>query len=108
MLRDRFNTYTRVQQIRSYGPSLTYFIILVNNTEKITEISCPENSTSTSTSTSTPVIITATAKATQDAALANKVTERQTAANKVTERQAAVNKVTERQKFDVTSQLKGN
>ena len=81
----------------------------MNNTEKITEISCPENSTSTSTSTSTPeVIITATAKATQDAALANKVTERQTAANKVTERQAAVNKVTERQKFDVSRQIKGN
>ena len=106
MLRDRLNTYTRIQQFRSYGPSLTYFIILVNNTEKITEISCPENSTRHQ---DTPeVIITATVKATQGGAAANKVTERQTAANKVTERQAAVNKVTERQKFDVSRQIKGN
>ena len=78
----------------------------MNNTEKITEISCPENSTRHQ---DTPeVIITATVKATQGGAAANKVTERQTAANKVTERQAAVNKVTERQKFDVSRQIKGN
>ena len=108
MLRDRLNTYTRVQQFRSYGPSLTYFIILVNNTEKITEISCPENSTRHQDTDTPEVIITATVKATQGGAAANKVTERQTAANKVTERQAAANKVTERQKFDVTRQIKGN
>ena len=44
MLRNRLNTHTRVQQIRSYTPSLTYFLILVNNTTKITEIACPESS----------------------------------------------------------------
>ena len=87
MLRNRLNTYTRVQQIRSYASSLTYFLILVNNTAKITEIACPENN---NRHQDTPeVIITATVKATQGGAAATKITK-------------------ERQKFEVTRQLKGN